>query len=68
MKRYLSVLKYHVYIIALIVILIITGIITKGKFAVLTNILAGVIMIYAALMVFFWIVKTPARKNRDENI
>ena len=66
MKRYLSVFKNHVIIMVVFLALIIVSSVTNGKLSSVTTVLTGVLMIYAAIVFTFWIIKTPARKSKDE--
>ncbi len=65
-KRYLSVFKSQVFLILLIIGLIIASSVTTGKTAVTLSILAGVAMILEGISFFIWIIKTPAKKSKDE--
>lgn len=50
----------------LIVGLIVTSTLTKGRTATTFSVLAGIVMILEGVSFFIWIIKTPAKKNKDE--
>jgi len=68
LRRYLSVFKNHVFLLVLIVALVIVSSLTKGKTAVVTSTIAGIVMIYAGISFVIWIIKTPAKKDKDSGI
>jgi len=65
-RKYLSVFKSHVIILSLLVILVIISSVTRGTTATTTSVLAGIVMIYAGITFFIWIIKTPAKKSKEE--
>ncbi len=66
LRRYLSVFKTQVFLVILIIALVIISTLTKGKTATTFSYLAGAVMILEGIAFFVWIIKTPARKGRDE--
>lgn len=66
MKRYLFVFKNHVILMVIFLALIIVSSVTNGKLSSVTTVLTGVLMIYAAIVFTFWIIKTPAKKSKDD--
>ena len=66
MRRYLSVFKNHVIIMVVFLALIIVSSVTTGKLSTITTVLTGVLMIYAAIVFTFWIIKTPSKKGKDD--
>ncbi|TDH28805.1 hypothetical protein EXU57_01670 [Segetibacter sp. 3557_3] len=66
LRRYLSVFKTQLFLIILIIALVIISTLTKGKTATTFSILAGIAMILEGIAFFIWIIKTPARKSKDE--
>lgn len=68
LRRYLSVFKNHVFLLILIVALVIVSSLTKGKTAVVTSTIAGIVMIYAGISFVIWIIKTPAKKDKDSGL
>jgi amino acid permease len=67
-KRYWSVYKINILLIIVIVALIIISSVTRGKTAKATSIAAGVVMLYLAFKFIVWIVKTPAKKEKDATV
>lgn len=67
-KRYFSVFKNHLFLLVIIIALIIISSITKGKTAVVTSTLAGIAMIYAGISFVIWLIKTPAKKDKDAGL
>ncbi len=68
LRRYLSIFKNHVFLLVLIVALVIVSSLTKGKTAVVTSTIAGIVMIYAGISFVIWIIKTPAKKDKDSGL
>jgi beta-lactamase regulating signal transducer with metallopeptidase domain len=66
LRRYLSVFKKHLIWLIVIVALIIVSSLTRGRIANITAIATGIVMIYAGISFVIWIVKTPAKKDKDE--
>ena len=67
-KRYLAVYKVKILLLILIIILVIVGSITKGTTSVIATSLAGLLLIYLALSILAYIIKSPAKKNRDTGL
>ncbi len=67
-KRYLSVFKNHLFLLVIIIALIIISSLTKGKTAVVTSTIAGIAMIYAGISFVIWLIKTPAKKDKDAGL
>ena len=67
-KRYLSVFKNHLFLLVIIIALIIISSLTKGKIAVVTSTIAGIAMIYAGISFVIWLIKTPAKKDKDAGL
>jgi len=67
-KKYLSVFRNHVIIMVIFLVLIVISSRTTGKLSVVTSVLTGILMIYAAIVFTIWIIKTPAKRNKDEGI
>ena len=65
MKRYLFVFKNHVILMVIFLALIIVSSVTNGKLSSVTTVLTGILMIYAAIVFTFWIIKTPSKKSKD---
>ncbi len=66
MNRYLSVLKRHIVIFIILVALVVVSSVTTGKISVITSYAAGILMIYAAISFVYYIIKTPAKKSKEE--
>lgn len=66
MKRYLFVFKNHVILMVIFLALIIVSSVTNGKLSSVTTVLTGILMIYAAIVFTFWIIKTPSKKSKDD--
>ena len=67
LPRYFKVLKRNLLLIIIIIALIVVSSVTKDKkTARITSIMAGVTMIYLGIKFIIWIIKTPAKKNKDE--
>jgi hypothetical protein len=49
-----------------LIALVIVSSITKGQISVVTSYAAGVLMIYAAISFIYYIIKTPAKKSKEE--
>ena len=67
-KRYLGVFRSQLFLLLLIIGLVIASSVTKGKTAVTLSILAGIVMILEGISFFIWIIKTPAKKSKDEAV
>ncbi len=67
-RRYLSVFKNQLFLLVLIIALIIISSLTKGRTAVVTSTIAGIVMIYAGISFIIWIIKTPAKKDKDAGL
>jgi hypothetical protein len=65
-KRYFWVFKNHLFLLILIIVLVIIATRSTGKTAVVMSTIAGIVMIYAAFRFILWIIKTPAKKDKDE--
>jgi amino acid permease len=65
LRRYWSVYKINILLIIVIIALIIVSSVTRGRTAKVTSIAAGVVMLYLAFKFIMWIIKTPAKKDRD---
>jgi phage-related holin len=68
LKRYWSVYWINILLIVVILALIIISSVTRGKIAKVTSIAAGIVMLYVAFKFILWIVKTPAKKDRDATV
>ncbi len=68
LKRYLPIFKNHLFLLAVIIALVIISSRTKGKTAVVTSTIAGIVMIYAAITFIVWLIKTPAKKDKDSGL
>jgi amino acid permease len=66
LRKYFFLFKSHLIILALLVILVIISSITRGTTATTTSIIAGILMIYAGITFFVWIIKTPTKKTKEE--
>lgn len=66
LRRYLSVYKSHIFLVVLIIALVIISTLTKGKTATTFSYLAGAVMILEGISFFVWIIRTPAKRNKDE--
>jgi amino acid permease len=65
-QRYFNVLRRHFVVLILIIALVIISSVTKGKISVVTSYAAGALMIYAAISFIVYIIKTPAKKSKEE--
>ncbi len=66
MRKYFPVLKRHFVIAILLLALIVISSVTKGNISVITAYAAGALMIYAGISFTLWILKTPAKKSKEE--
>ena len=64
--KYISVYKKHIFLVILMIVLIVLSSLSTGKSAVTLSVLAGIVMIIEGIYFFIWIIKTPAKKSRDE--
>jgi len=67
-RRYFSVFKKHIYLISLLVVLVIVSSIATGTLSTVTSVMAGAMMIIMGLAVTIWIVKTPAKRTKEEGL
>ena len=65
LRRYLFLFRSHLIILGILVALVIISSVTRGTTASTTSIIAGVLMIYAAITFIAWIIRTPSSKNKD---
>jgi uncharacterized membrane protein YobD (UPF0266 family) len=66
LRRYLFVFKSHLIILGVLVILVIISSVTRGTTAATTSILAGIVMIYAAITFIAYIIRTPSKKDTQD--
>jgi ABC-type multidrug transport system permease subunit len=67
-RRYFSVFKKHVYLLALLIVLVIVSSIASGLLSIVTSVMAGLVMIILGLAVTIWILKTPAKRTSEEGV
>ena len=68
LRRYFTVFKKHLIFLIIIIALIIISSITRGRISVITSTIAGLVMIYAGISFVIWIIRTPAKKEKDEGL
>jgi hypothetical protein len=68
LKRYLWIFKNHLFLLLVIIALVIVATKTTGRTAIVTSTIAGIVMIYAAFRFILWIIRTPARKDKDAGL
>lgn len=66
LKRYLKVFKRKILFLIVLIILIVISSVTKGKTAITTSVIAGILMIAVGIYYIYWILRTPVKKETDE--
>jgi hypothetical protein len=66
-KRYYNIFKSHIAILILIVALICTSEFTTGAVAATAKVIAGALLIWAAISYAIWLFKAPTAQVKEEN-
>ncbi len=65
MKRYIHVYKHKLFLLLITIVFIVISTVTKGITSRVFAIIAGIAMIYGAISLTLWIIKTPGKKDKD---
>ncbi len=64
--RYFKVYRKQIILLVIIFALVYISSVVKGNIAKTTSVIAGILMIYAAITFVLWIIKTPVKKDNDQ--
>ena len=66
--RYLKVFKKKIFLFFLAVGLIVVSSVTKGKTAIISSTITGILLIITAIYYIIWIMRTPTKKEKDDGV